>query len=160
MELAAGNWTPRVGYAIPRTLHQSWSTRDLPFKLRPFVKKWKELQPEWGYQLHTDMDNAQLVLKEYNWFYTTYMRLTHIQQADVARLLYMHAYGGVYADLDVELLRPIEPFLELLVARTGARAILGQEPASHALLLENTARQTCNALLASEPGHPFWLWLL
>lgn len=64
------------------------------------------------------------------------------------------------ADLDVELLRPIQPLLSHIVARTGARAILGEEPHAHALLLESVSRQTCNALLASEAGHPFFLWLL
>jgi hypothetical protein len=72
----------------------------------------------------------------------------------------MHKYGGVYADLDVELLRPLQPLLELIVQRKGSHAVIGQEPEAHALLLERKPRQACNAFLASEPGHPFWLWLV
>ena len=47
----------------------------------------------------------------------------------------MHHFGGVYADLDLELLRPLQPLLEWILRRTGARAILSEEPAAHALLL-------------------------
>ena len=158
---AAVGWQPlNAGFAIPRVLHQSWTTRSIPAALSKHVRSWSELQPDWGYRLHTDADNLALVKQRYAWFESTYYRLTFIQQADVARLLYMHAFGGVYADLDVELLRPLRPFLELVVARTGARAILGAEPAAHSLLLESKPRQACNAVLASERGHPFWLWLL
>ena len=74
--------------------------------------------------------------------------------------MYMHHYGGVYADLDMELLRPLQPLLAHTVACTGARVLLGEEPRAHALLLESVERQTCNAFIASEAGHPFFLWLL
>lgn len=157
----ARRWRLEDGaYTIPRLLHQSWPTRGVPDALQRYVSSWKTIQPSWGYRLHTDADNAALVAEQYPWLEPTFARLSHIQQADVARLLYMHAYGGVYADLDVELLQPLQPLLELIIARKGARAILSQEPAAHALLLERRPRLACNAILASEPKHPFWLWLV
>ena len=42
----------------------------------------------------------------------------------------------------------------------NASVILGQEPLAHSVLLEGKARQVCNAVLASAPGHPFWLFVL
>jgi hypothetical protein len=76
------------------------------------------------------------------------------------RLMYMHEYGGVYADLDVELLQPLDKLLDSFADLHGASAVLGQEPLAHALLLERQPRQVCNAVLASVRGHPFWLWAL
>jgi hypothetical protein len=62
----------------------------------------------------------------------------------------------VYADLDVELLRPLRPLL-LRARDANSSVLLGQEPLAHAVLLERKPRQVCNAVLASAKGHPFWL---
>ena len=37
------------------------------------------------------------VRSQYEWFLPVFLELSPVQRADVARLLYMHAYGGVYA---------------------------------------------------------------
>ena len=66
----------------------------------------------------------------------------------------MQAIGGVYADLDFRALRSLEPLL------ASHALLLGQEPAEHALLLEEQQRQMCNAILLSRPRHPFWAQLL
>ena len=104
------SWRPLDASAalpIPRVVHQTWPSRELPAKLASFVRSWHRLQPHWGYRLHTDSDNQELVKSRYEWLWPHYAAMTSIQQADVARLLYMHAFGGVYADLDVELLQPL-----------------------------------------------------
>ena len=155
---AAEGWRPTN--VIPRVLHQTWPNRRVPEALHTYIRSWRRLQPDWAYVLHTDADNAALVAEpQYAWLQPLYERMSPIQQADLARVLYMHKVGGVYADLDVELLQPLLPLLHLIIQRKGARAILGQEPLAHAVLLERRPRQACNALLASEAGHPFWLWL-
>lgn len=151
-------WTPTG--VIPRIVHQSWPTRHVPTALARYAQSWRTLLPRWQHTLHTDADNAKLVGERYSWLLPAYNQMTSIQQADTARLLYMHAYGGVYADLDMELLQPLGPLLEHVVSRKRRSAILGQEPLAHAILLESQPRQVCNALLASEVGHPFWLWLV
>ena len=61
----------------------------------------------------------------------------------------MHVFGGVYADLDMESLKPIGP---LLSHRQAALAWMGP-PDDHPHNLPN-------AWMASEPGHPFWLMML
>ena len=148
--------------AIPRVLHQSWSSRNVPNVLRMNnMRTWQEMQPEWGYELHTDADNTALVKERYPWLADAFAnQMSHINRADVARLLYMHAFGGVYADLDFELVQPLEPLLEMITRRKEAGAILGSEPDAHAMLLERRPRQVCNAILASQPGHPFWVWVV
>ena len=97
MSLPLKQWRPQSGYTIPRTLHQSWPTRNIPAELRKWVQSWRKLQPDWSYKLHTDADNEQLVARHYAWFEPTYRQLSFIQRADVARLMYMHHFGGVCA---------------------------------------------------------------
>src|SRR6185312_9041947 len=77
-----------------------------------------------------------------------------IFRADMARCLYLHRFGGVYIDLDIEPLRSITTLLE------GQACLLGSEPEVHARMLWGKSRLACNALMASEPGHPFWLRML
>ena len=152
---------PWLTEAIPRVLHQSWSSHKVPAPLARHMRTWRAKLPGWRFELHTDDDNARLVNEQYAWFEPAYARMTTIQQADSARLLFMHASGGVYADLDVELLKPLDAALLDEWRRVrNASAILGQEPLAHALLLERVPRQVCNAVLASARGHPFWLFAL
>ena len=158
----SNDWHEDSDRRIPHILHQSWRTAQVPLRLANYMKSWRSLLSPfgWSFLLHTDDDNARLVARQYGWFEASYARMSSIQQADAARLLYMHAYGGVYADLDVELLQDIGPLLMQWATERNASAVLGQEPLAHALLLERVPRQICNAVLASARGHPFWLFAL
>lgn len=55
----------------------------------------------------------------------------------------MHAYGGLYLDIDVECFYPTD---ELLASRD---VVLQLE--------DKTPKSLNNAVMASVPGHPFWL---
>ena len=145
-----------TGSSIPALVHQTWRTREVPRGLRKHIVSWQRVMPDWEHVLHTDADNDALVASDYSWLLSTYRGMSAIQRADLIRYMYMHRFGGVYADLDVRLLQPLAP----LLARTNASVLLGQEPLEHALLLERKPRQVCNAVLASVPGHPFWLDVL
>jgi len=153
---------PPQSSPIPHIVHQTWrSSSTIPRGLASrCVASWRRLQPRWQYAFHSDDDNHRLVRERYPWLQGAYSRFSPIQRADLARYLYMHAFGGVYADLDVELLKPLGPLLKAQRWRHNASVILGQEPLAHAVLLEHKPRQVCNAVIASAPGHPFWLAVL
>jgi len=139
--------------AIPQIVHQTWRSRAVPRGLRSHIYSWKTVMPDWDHVFHTDADNDALVASDYAWLLPTYRGMSAIQKADLIRYMYMHRFGGVYADLDVRLLQP----LPALLASRNVSVLLGQEPLEHALLLERKPRQVCNAVLASVPGHPLWL---
>ena len=144
---------------FPHVIHQTWRSAQLPSGLQRLSHTWRKHLPRWKYQLHTDADNLELVQRSYSWLLPAYRRFSPIQRADTARYLYMHAVGGIYADLDVELLQPLRSLLRAQRLH-NASVLLGQEPLAHALLLERKPRQVCNAVLASVRGHPFWLEVL
>jgi hypothetical protein len=106
----------------------------------------------------TDEDNLELVRRFYPQYLDAYLALPReIFRADMVRNCYLHRFGGVYADFDVESLRPLEALLDRptlaegeLVAYT-ARLDTSSDPGA----LMNSIP---NAFMASSgPGHPFWL---
>jgi hypothetical protein len=140
---------------IPHILHQTWKSPQLPAPFSDFQASWRALHPGWSYKLWTDADNDQFVKTNYASWYDLYRSFDReIFRADMARCLYLHHFGGVYLDLDIEPLRP----LTHLIAQHSC--LLGSEPELHARKLWNKLRLASNAVMASTPGHPFWLRML
>lgn len=141
---------------IPRIIHQTWKSKDVPPPFSRYQARWRSLNPDFEYRLWTDRDNDELVRVEYPEYYGIYRSFSReIYRADFARYLYLLRFGGVYVDLDIEPLRPLDGFL----AAQGD-CVLGAEPEAHARKRKQAARLACNAVLASVPGHPFWRRLL
>ena len=133
--------------AIPRILHQTWKTRDIPLEWQPCVQSWRAQHLDWQYILWTDEANRQFVQTHYPDFLGFYDAYAYaIQRADVIRFLILQTYGGVYVDLDLECLQPIGP---LIADRTF---VAGYEPPAHAQRLGVT-RLICNAFMAAVPQH-------
>jgi hypothetical protein len=62
-----------------------------------------------------------------------------INRANAARYFILHAFGGLYLDLDVECWRPTDAWLR------GADVVL-----------QGTPRGVTNGVMAGVPGHPLW----
>jgi hypothetical protein len=141
---------------IPRIIHQTWKSTELPLPFQAFQRRWRELHPGFEYRLWTDRENDAFVQREYPEYYRLYRSFSReIYRADLVRCLYLLRFGGVYVDLDVEPLRSLEGFL----AGAGD-CVLGAEPESHALKRRGKPLMACNAIMASAPGHPFWRRML
>lgn len=79
-----------------------------------------------------------------------------IKRADVARLVALAVHGGVYADIDVEAKRSLEPLLAAAEAAHVA-VVLGEENVIHSVLLEHRLEPlVSNALMMGAQGHSFW----
>ena len=80
---------------IPRIIHQTWKTKDVPSPLDQLPQTWKEYLPNWEYILWTDEMNREFVCKHFPDFlekYDTYP--CNIQRADAIRYLLLKVYGG------------------------------------------------------------------
>lgn len=134
---------------VPRCIHQTWKTTEVPDRYKAFQKTFLDHHPHWEYKLWTDEDNDKLIEEHYPWFLDMYRSYPHnIQRVDAARYFIMYHYGGVYADLDMQCLTPLDP----LVDQIGG-VILGQEGQTHS----NGTQRIGNAILFSSRHHPFWL---
>lgn len=74
---------------------------------------------------------------------TCRLQITRMHAAgDALRPFLMHAFGGLYIDLDVQCFRSAEPSL------LGHDVVLQSE--------YREGRDVVNSIMASVPGHPFW----
>jgi mannosyltransferase OCH1-like enzyme len=97
---------------IPKIIHQLWKTNSIPDEFAEFVNNWKRLHPTWQYKLWTDDMLLEFVKTEYPNFISTYNKYPYnIQRVDAARYLILNTVGGVYADLDIEPIKPIDDLL-------------------------------------------------
>ncbi|MBL6750789.1 MAG: cell surface protein [Nevskia sp.] len=144
---------------IPRIIHQSWKTADVPPQWQALQQSWKALHPEYSYRFWTDDDNRNFVRHHHPDLISLYDGYAQgIHRAELSRYLILAHFGGVYADMDFEALKPIGPLL------AGHELLFGLEPDSHAARApvreRGLSRIVCNAFMASVPGHPFWSHLL
>ena len=135
--------------AVPWRLHQTWKDASPPRHL--FSPRWRHsmqvANPDWTHRLWTDAENRALVAARYPWLLSAYDGYpSDIQRADVARYVVVHAYGGVYADLDIECFRPFAP----LLARHDASVLLSYKQGA------NFSKGASNSIFASAAHHPLW----
>lgn len=164
-------------YSVPKFIHQSWMDIDLPAKMSRWSQTCRYLHQHWEWVLWTDEDNAKMVEDYFPWFLETYRALpAEINRADVSRNMYMYAFGGVYADLDTECLRPFDRLLskhDVKIKEQSTLQIPSDIPPNTsdtqvALFgrmgydgTDGTLYHTIpNAWMAATPGHPFFLLVL
>jgi len=88
---------------IPKIIHQTWKTNEIPEKWKELQKTWK--LPNYKYILWTDQDNRNLIKNKFPWFLNQYDNYEYpIQRADVIRPFILYDQGGIYVDLDLEYL--------------------------------------------------------
>ncbi|CAO3441320.1 glycosyltransferase [Azospirillum endophyticum] len=144
---------------IPRLIHQTWKTRDVPPEFQALQRSWTGRNPGFAYRFWTDDDIERFVAEEHPALLPVFRGYADpIARIDLARYLILRRFGGVYADLDLECLRPIDGLLE------GRSFVVGLEPEAHGRLAKAAERGLprilCPTFLASVPGHPFWDHLL
>lgn len=62
--------------------------------------------------LWTDASSREFIAEHYSWFLDTFDGYTYpIQRADAIRYFILYHYGGIYLDLDIGCLRPLDPLL-------------------------------------------------
>jgi mannosyltransferase OCH1-like enzyme len=143
---------------ITPLIHQSWKTPSLPAKLRYMADTWRLTYPNHTYVLWTDADNLMLVERLYPEYVQAYLALPReIYRADFVRPLYMHAFGGIYVDLDTDSIRSLEGTFASLASTANSTGV-----AYLAQMGTNTSFEHSipNAFMASTPAHPFWLHYL
>lgn len=95
---------------IPKVIHYCWFGKGKQSALiEKCIESWKEILPEYEIVLWNE-DNfpidkypfAKQALEDKKWAFVS----------DVARLHALYYYGGVYMDTDVEVIKPIDNFLQ------------------------------------------------
>lgn len=145
-DLLEGSHAPVKHFgSIPKMIHQTWKNADkLPSQWREYFDGWHVKHPDFLHVLWTDEDNVQLVQQYYPEFLDHYNWLPlMIQKTDFVRLMYLHKFGGIYADLDYECFDNIVPHLP---QQKGV--LLVESPLT-------LSEITQNSFMIGEAGHPF-----
>ena len=93
--------------AIPRILHLTSARVPLAGVEESFFRRnARVLGDGWTFRLWSDAENDAAVTQHFPDLLDAYRALPYgVMRADIARLVYMHADGGWYADTDYEWLR-------------------------------------------------------
>lgn len=141
-----------IDFDIPNIIHQMWKSSNISsYPAAASYPSWRDAFEPLNYtvSLWTDEELHELVRTNYSWLLPTYEGYSqNIQRADVARLLVLHAYGGIYMDLDVH---PISIAEVSCLQRLGHQAIL--TPTSG-------ASGVSNHFIMAQKGSKFIEWLL
>jgi len=144
---------------IPHIIHQTWKTKTIPFWALPHTTSWTRLNPTWEYKLWTDKEAEDLIKTYYPSLYPIWnIHLHPVQRADVFRYAVIHKYGGVYADIDVSCVIPIDDWIYPTYGSDlyNIEMLIGWEalPSKKQVLLKHfaTEYQLCQWTFAAVPN--------
>src|SRR5579871_280702 len=88
---------------IPRIIHQTWKTHNIPAKWNETVESVRQLNANhFEYRFWTDNDIHEFVRREEPYLYQhTFLKYPFdIQRVDAFRYILLHRLGGIYLDVD------------------------------------------------------------
>lgn len=137
--------------AIPRLIFQTWKAKtDISHRLAHWSATFRTENPAYRHWLWDDDDNLRFVWEQFPALLRDYEALpAEIYRVDLVRYLFLYHYGGVYADMDVECLRSLDPI------RLRGGVVLGRMGSD-----PDFEHSIPNAVMASAPGEEFWLLVL
>jgi mannosyltransferase OCH1-like enzyme len=97
---------------IPKKIFLSYKTKNIPEYI---LKNWSSLNPGYEINLYDNDDCKQFLLENYT---KEHVRLFDFLQdgpikADFWRVCVLYKYGGVYSDIDIQLLVPIDYIINI-----------------------------------------------
>lgn len=126
---------------IPKLIHQTWRDATVPEHWASGALAWQSLHPEWTYLLWTDADIKAYILERHTDDWPLFEALSWpIQRVDLWRYYVLRDFGGVYADLDIKPVRPVDglmgPGHVFLVPSANTSGVF-----TNAFMLSDTSRE-------------------
>ncbi|OBT83049.1 hypothetical protein VE02_09227 [Pseudogymnoascus sp. 03VT05] len=159
---------------FPRKIWQTWKVDPLGFEERDSscARTWTSKNPGYRYEVLTDSNDLMYVESHYGPaglnrpdIVETYRSLTaKIIKADLLRYLVMYVDGGLYTDIDVEALKPIDSFIPDRYNEGDIDMLIGVEIdqpefKDHAILGPKS-QSFCQWTFMAKPGLPVMLRLV
>ncbi|XP_060606959.1 uncharacterized protein LOC132759242 [Ruditapes philippinarum] len=145
---------------IPHIIHFVYITggkesKGVPSKYEKNIKSFLHFHPNWTYYFWSDETARALILERHPLLISLYDSYSRpIVKADALRYVLMYEFGGVYADLDLECMRPLDR------ATMKYACILSPEPFVHSAVWYRQNYFLTNAILLCRKKHPFYLQLI
>jgi hypothetical protein len=155
--------TVPAGTTVPRILHQTYHTKDLPAPLRDAVERTRAVSPLWEHRLYDDGDIIDYIRKEYGeTILAAFLRIDSMYgaaRADLFRYLLMYKTGGVYLDIKSVATRALDDVIRpddtYILSQWHGKRFAGMGMGVHRALraIEGSEYQQWHIVAA--PGHPF-----
>jgi tetratricopeptide (TPR) repeat protein len=99
--------------AIPRSIIQYWDAPEPPPEVKLYTQTWQDWNTDFAYRLFDDAAAKEFLIKRYPAdVLRAYQRMEHpAEKADLFRLAYLYAEGGIYADADDRCIGPVSDVL-------------------------------------------------
>jgi len=137
---------------IPKIIHQTWKDKNLPPIIYKLVSENISFLKSNGYEymFWTDDMILKLISEEYPNFYNIYkLARTGVQKGDIARIILVYHYGGIYIDLDVLVLRDFKEIIDM----NSDKLYISYEPSGQTKALYNSDKYICNAFFAANKNN-------
>lgn len=97
--------------AIPKIIHQTYRSKELPPEIFEIVEGFRSLNPDWEYRFYTDEDILDYIQKNFDEdILTAYLKINPVYgaaKADLFRYLVLYKEGGVYVDIKSTCIYPL-----------------------------------------------------
>jgi hypothetical protein len=104
------------GETIPRILHQTYRTGELPPEIQSNIDSLKSMNPEYEYRFYDDAEMLEFIKSNYDAeIVDSFNRINPkygAARADLFRYLLIYKCGGVYLDVKSSLRRPLREILK------------------------------------------------
>lgn len=125
---------------IPRIIHQTYKTEQIPKHWIEGQRACQELHSDYEYIMWTDKMALDFIEENFFWFLNTFKNYKFpIQRADAIRYFILYHYGGIYIDLDDKCERSMDNLLKY-----------------PAFVRKTSPLGVSNDVMGSMPGHPFF----
>ena len=95
---------------IPKIIHYCWLSNDpIPDEFKMNVDKWKSILYDYEF---IKWDFSRFDINSSTWVKESFENKKYAFAADYIRLFAVYNYGGIYLDMDVEVLKKFDPLLE------------------------------------------------
>jgi mannosyltransferase OCH1-like enzyme len=130
---------------IPKVIYQTWKSKSLPKEIEEVRASIAEIHPGYEMILYDDVDIDEFIRKNYDAeFYEAYSKLNiGAAKADFWRYCVLYTCGGVYLDIDADILFPLDWLIN-----DGDTCILTRE---------KNPPFFNNWIMLAEKGHPLML---
>lgn len=139
---------------IPRSVHQTWRSSELPKLFDKIYERNKVVNNNYDFKVwshlpgNPDIDN--FLKREYPDIYDIYEKTKFgVQKSDIARLILLYHYGGVYIDLDILCFKSFDNIIDT----QSDNVYLCMEPNQQTKAIFNKENVLCNAFIATPARH-------
>ena len=137
---------------IPKIIHQTWSSSDVPESMADWIRSWLHHNPDWEYWFWSDEEITTLLNARYPHLLSSFQQYEEgVKWGDALRYIALYEVGGIYADLDMECLKPWSDLL------SNGQCFLTEENYEHlTLLFQRKDPLIINCVMACRARHPFY----